>query len=112
MLSRSFDYATALAGSSPSAGANSPAVDNVSAYRSAYSPTMRSSVKYDSTYSRHDWGVTPRLRARSASWSTELQMYPETPSRTISGTDPPGRANTGVPQAMASIMTRPNGSSH
>ena len=37
-------------------------------------------------------------------------MKPVTPSSTISGTDPRLNAITGVPQAMASIMTRPNGS--
>jgi hypothetical protein len=36
---------------------------------------------------------------------------PVTPSATTSGTDPRRRAITGVPQAMASTMTRPNGSS-
>ena len=37
---------------------------------------------------------------------------PVTPSTTTSGTDPRRSATTGVPQAMASIMTIPNGSSH
>ena len=37
-------------------------------------------------------------------------MKPVTPSSTISGTEPQRQAMTGVPQAMASIITRPNGS--
>jgi hypothetical protein len=37
-------------------------------------------------------------------------MKPVTPSTTISGTAPQRHATTGVPHAMASIMTRPNGS--
>ena len=37
-------------------------------------------------------------------------MAPVTPSSMISGTEPQRNASTGVPQAMASIMERPNGS--
>ncbi|MNY83581.1 hypothetical protein D3C86_2264500 [compost metagenome] len=37
-------------------------------------------------------------------------MNPVTPGSMISGTDPQFQATTGVPQAMASIITRPNGS--
>jgi ATP-binding cassette, subfamily B, bacterial len=37
-------------------------------------------------------------------------MNPARPSSTTSGTEPRLNAITGVPQAMASIMTRPNGS--
>ena len=37
-------------------------------------------------------------------------MKPVTPSSTTSGTEPRRQATTGVPQAMASIMARPNGS--
>src|SRR2546422_7520399 len=51
-------------------------------------------------------------RARRASSSTEQQTYPLTPSLTTSFTDPPGSASTGVPHAIASIMTNPKGSSH
>ena len=36
---------------------------------------------------------------------------PVTPLTMTSGTEPRRSATTGVPQAMASIMTRPNGSS-
>jgi hypothetical protein len=39
-------------------------------------------------------------------------MKPVTPSRTTSGTEPRRKATTGVPQAMASIITSPKGSSH
>ena len=37
-------------------------------------------------------------------------MKPVTPSSITSGTEPQRQAITGVPQAMASIITRPNGS--
>jgi len=37
-------------------------------------------------------------------------MNPSIPSRRISGIAPARRARTGVPQASASITTRPNGS--
>ena len=37
-------------------------------------------------------------------------MKPVRPGTTTSGTEPHGRPMTGVPQAMASIMTRPKGS--
>ena len=37
-------------------------------------------------------------------------MAPVRPSSMISGTEPQRNASTGVPQAMASIMERPNGS--
>jgi hypothetical protein len=36
-------------------------------------------------------------------------MKPVTPSSITSGTDPRGHAMTGVPHAIASIITRPNG---
>src|SRR5215217_5147200 len=44
--------------------------------------------------------------------STEETMNPVSPSATTSGTDPLRQATTGVPQAMASVMTRPKGSAH
>src|SRR5580698_7927266 len=44
-------------------------------------------------------------RARCTMSSTEWQMYPDTPSRTTSSTAPPGSASTGVPHAIASIIT-------
>ena len=37
-------------------------------------------------------------------------MNPVSPSSTTSGTEPRLKAMTGVPQAIASIITRPNGS--
>ena len=39
-------------------------------------------------------------------------MNPVSPSATTSGTEPLAQATTGVPQAMASVMTRPKGSGH
>ena len=35
---------------------------------------------------------------------------PVSPSSTISGAEPSGKAITGVPQAIASVITSPNGS--
>ena len=43
-------------------------------------------------------------------WPGVEQRNPVTPSVTTSGTAPSGHAMTGVPQAIASIMTRPKGS--
>ena len=45
-----------------------------------------------------------------ASSSSHLTTLPVTPSSMTSGIDPQRNASTGVPHAMASIMTRPNGS--
>src|SRR6185369_2603581 len=42
--------------------------------------------------------------------SSVSTIWPVTPLSTISGTDPQRKASTGVPQAMASIITMPNGS--
>ena len=50
-----------------------------------------------------------RLMARIASSSLSTTK-PLTPSSIISGTDPRPNAITGVPQAMASIITKPKGS--
>ena len=41
---------------------------------------------------------------------TSSTMKPVTPCSTISGAEPRLKATTGVPQAIASIITRPNGS--
>ena len=41
---------------------------------------------------------------------TSSTMKPVTPSSITSGTEPRLNATTGVPQAIASIITRPNGS--
>ena len=49
------------------------------------------------------------MRAATAS-SSLATMRPVTPSSTISGTEPHGNAITGVPHAIASIMTSPKGS--
>lgn len=45
-----------------------------------------------------------------AALMTSSTMKPVRPSSIISGTEPRLKATTGVPHAMASIMTRPNGS--
>ncbi len=50
-----------------------------------------------------------RLMASTIS-SSVSHSNPVTPSRSTSGTEPRGRAITGVPQARASIMTNPKGS--
>ena len=49
---------------------------------------------------------------RAAISSTSRHMNPFTPSCTISSTAPPASARTGVPHAIASIITSPNGSGH
>jgi hypothetical protein len=49
---------------------------------------------------------------RPAISATSLQIHPLMSFSTTSSTAPPANATTGVPQAMASIITRPNGSSH
>ena len=58
-------------------------------------------------------GPAPDARRRwNASWVTSSPKKPSTPSRMISARPPTRRAMTGVPQASASIATRPNGSGH
>ncbi len=42
--------------------------------------------------------------------SSSSHRNPVVPSVTTSGAAPSGKASTGVPQAMASIITMPNGS--
>ncbi|EUA13751.1 glycosyl transferase [Mycobacterium xenopi 4042] len=54
--------------------------------------------------------VTRRIAGASSAGSAHTK--PVTPSSTISLTAPRSRATTGVPQAIASIITIPNGSSH
>ena len=49
-------------------------------------------------------------RTASTDWSMPSQTNPLTPWSIISGTDPRRNAMTGVPQAIASICTSPNGS--
>ena len=51
-----------------------------------------------------------RRRTAATASSSEATTKPVTPSSTTSGTEPRRQATTGVPQAMASIMARPNGS--
>src|SRR5215216_2793132 len=55
---------------------------------------------------------SPTRSTAAAISSTEETMNPVSPSATTSGTDPLRQAPTGVPQAMASVMTRPKGSAH
>src|SRR5439155_12254269 len=83
-----------------------------SSYRDAYCATMRSSEKFSSTYWRRARGLISMFFTRLAISRTVRHMYPEIQSRTISGTEPPRRAKTGVPHAIASTMTRPKGSIH
>ncbi len=53
--------------------------------------------------------VSTRFTASTSSSSVSA-MKPVWPPTMISGTEPHGRAMTGVPHARASIMARPNGS--
>jgi hypothetical protein len=55
---------------------------------------------------------SPTRSTARASSSVDALTKPVTPSSTTSGTEPLRQARTGVPHAMASIITRPNGSSH
>ena len=56
---------------------------------------------------RSSWSIRPMASAMSA---TSRHRKPVMPSSTISGAAPSGKVSTGVPHAMASIITRPNGS--
>lgn len=49
-------------------------------------------------------------KTASSAWSILSTTKPVTPSSITSGVDPDRNATTGVPQAIASIMTRPKGS--
>jgi hypothetical protein len=55
---------------------------------------------------------SPARSTAAAISSTEDTTTPVWPSATTSGTEPLPQAITGVPQAMASVMTSPNGSGH
>ena len=55
--------------------------------------------------------IVNRLAARTAV-SSSSTIKPVTPSSTTSGTEPRRIAITGVPQAIASIIAKPNGSRH
>src|SRR5215472_14590376 len=72
---------------------------------------MRRAVKRSSkrrrTFSRDKW---PSLSTAPMAPLTSSTTKPVSPSSTISGAEPRLKAITGVPQAIASIMTRPNGS--
>src|SRR6266705_265067 len=72
---------------------------------------MRCAVKWVSNRFRIACRFNPdrRLTALTALVSSST-MKPVKPSSMISGTEPRLYAITGVPQAIASIMTRPNGS--
>ena len=52
------------------------------------------------------------MRAAATISTGSSQMTPVIPSSMISGTDPRAFASTGTPLSIASIITRPNGSSH
>ena len=54
--------------------------------------------------------MSPTRATASTASSSEFTTKPVTPSSTISGTEPSFHAITGVPHAMASIITSPNGS--
>ena len=46
----------------------------------------------------------------AVAWDTSSTRKPDTPSSMTSGAEPRRKAITGVPQAIASIITSPNGS--
>ena len=72
---------------------------------------MRCTVKRSSTVRRHTAGSISPTRSTAATKSSKSSTTnPVTPSSTTSGTEPCRMATTGVPQAMASIITSPNGS--
>ncbi len=73
---------------------------------------MRSIEKCRATESRHVAESGRREVIPEASSSRSRQIQPLMPLWTISSTAPPAKARTGVPHAIASIITRPNGSSH
>jgi hypothetical protein len=74
---------------------------------------MASAENRSFTQARITWGSSSPSRWTAAAISfTEETTKPVSPSATTSGTDPLRQATTGVPQAMASVMTRPNGSAH
>ncbi len=72
---------------------------------------MRSTVKRSSTVRRQTAGSISPTRPTAATNSSKVsQTKPVLPSSTTSGTEPWRSATTGVPVAMASIITRPKGS--
>ena len=78
---------------------------------STYCEAIRRAVNRRSNVWRHlRRSIVSRRLTTSTASSMVSTMNPVTPSSMISQTDPPGNAMTGRPQAMASIMTSPNGS--
>ena len=72
---------------------------------------MRAASKRSSNARRQARRLRPATRSTACTASSMLSTTkPVTPSSITSGTEPLRQAMTGVPQAMASIMTRPNGS--
>src|SRR5215469_3881254 len=80
-------------------------------YTSRYPCAITVAVKRRSNAARtrHRSTLGRRAIAASAS-SSEFTMNPLMPCSTTSGTEPRFQAMTGVPQAIASIITRPKGS--
>jgi hypothetical protein len=69
---------------------------------------MRSAVKRRSKVARTPArSNAPACKTASTAWSMLSTTKPVTPSSITSGVDPDRKAMTGVPQAIASIMTRP-----
>ena len=72
---------------------------------------MRAAVNRCSNTRRHVARDSSGSRGTAATaCSTSSQMKPVTPSSITSGTEPQRNAITGVPHAMASTITIPNGS--
>jgi hypothetical protein len=72
---------------------------------------MRVTEKRRSTCARHTLRSISGARAIASSSSASLsQMKPVRRCATTSGIAPQRRASTGVPHAIASIITRPKGS--
>ena len=72
---------------------------------------MRRAVKRRSNAARQP-ARSRRAQAATAATAASMEetMKPLTPFSITSGTDPHGQAIVGVPHAMASIITTPNGS--
>jgi len=74
---------------------------------------MRAAEKRSSTEARIATRSSSATRGtRSASAAASEPKKPSIPSRMISGSAPVGSASSGVPQAIDSIATSPNGSGH
>lgn len=80
-------------------------------YIPRYCSAMRRAVKRSSKYLLHPRRLRSGSRETACTASSSFsKTNPLTPCRITSGTDPLLLAITGVPQAMASIITSPNGS--